>query len=131
MKIEDFKGKHFLTGVEFGEIKSNDKWGDNANTIDFILDGKTFSAVEDPDDGYRSSMEDIVENRDGVIIKNTFSQIEVLGVIRKDEDIIDFIDTITGRKVLSIGTDYSDYYYPSFVCDFIPENMNINVKDVK
>jgi len=42
------------------------------------------------------------------------------------EGLIDFIDIITGKPVLSVGTDWSDSYYPYAVFEFMPENMAIN-----
>lgn len=64
--------------------------------------------------------------------KNPFSGVKVLAHYRtsnrynQSSEIMDFIDTSTGQVVLSIGTDYSDDYYPSFVANFNPAAMSIN-----
>ncbi len=134
MKLDDLVGLHILTGCQPGTMPKTSEWQDSdPNTLDFILDGKTISAVEEPDDGYRSSMEDLVENREGLVITNTFQPVFVLGTKRKDEDymkndVVDFIDCITGKVVLSIGTENTDDYYPCFVAEFTPENMWMNSK---
>lgn len=130
-KLKEFTGIHILTGCQYGTMPKKDDQESDPNTLDFILDGRVFSVVENPDDGYRSMMDEIIENRLGVQIKNTFVPCEVAGVFRKgDVEIIDFYDTTTGRIVMSIGTEKTDVYYPCFVGVFHPENMAIN-KDKK
>lgn len=133
MKLSDFIGKHVLTGCQYGTIPKRNEWQDSdPNTVDFILDGKAFSAIEDPSDGYRSSMDEIMESRDISFITNTFEPCEVLGSMRgkseygDNNDVVDFIDTTTGKIVLSIGTTNYDDYYPCFEGTFTPENMAIN-----
>lgn len=133
MKLKDFVGKHILAGCQFGTMPKKDEWQDSdPNTLDFILDGRLFSVVENPDDGYRSSMDDIIENRESLIITNTFTPCEVFGTFRpnnsyEDFDVVDFFDIVTGKVVMSIGTASVGDYYPSFVGDFTPENMASNV----
>lgn len=36
---------------------------------------------------------------------------------------------INGQIVLTLGTENTDDYYPSFVCDWQPENLADNAKD--
>lgn len=81
-------------------------------------------------DGYRSAMEAIrVSNYK---VTNTFPPVQVMCVKRQgysyrdDFDVLDCYDTQNGKRVLSVGTDYSDNYYPTFVYEFTPENMHIN-----
>jgi hypothetical protein len=131
VKLKDFIGKHVLTGCQSGSMIKSNLWNENSNTLDFILDGKTYSAVEDPDDGYRSAMKEIIEARPGLTVTNTFPPCEVLGVARFDgqydkHDAIDFYDTTTGKVVMSIGTLSVNDYYPCFIANFKPENMAIN-----
>ena len=132
MELKDFIGEHVLTGCQNGSMPKKDEWQDsNPNTLDFILDDRLFSVVEDPDDGYRSSMGEIIEARPGLEVSNTFEPCKVLGCVRPDgdyekNDVIDFYDAITGKIVMSIGTENTDDYYPCFVGCFIPENMAIN-----
>ena len=132
MELKDFKGKYQLQGVdEFtGTVKT---WGDNfedCSAIRFKLDGIVYVAIEDPDDGYRSYLGEL--KIDEVDTKNPFTGVEVLASHRDQNsygevsDIIDFLDTTTGRVVLSVGTGNTDDYYPYFVAYFDPTAMSIN-----
>lgn len=118
--LESLVGKHKLSGVDFGQQGE-------ATTIVFILDGKTYMAVEDSDDGYRSSL-GTFEVTD-TVVKNTFEPQEVTCTYDGgSNDTLEIIDAITGKIVLRVGTDNSDDYYPSFVDEFSPQNMAINTK---
>ena len=129
MELKDLVGLHKLSGVDMSNEKIKDEWGDSfedCQVINFVLDRKTYTAIEDPSDGYRSSMREIKESK--VVIKNKFTPVKVMGVIRPDtsDDVIDFFDVKTGKVVLSVGTEHIDDYYPGFVAYFYPENMAIN-----
>jgi hypothetical protein len=132
MELKDFIGEHLLTGVDFETEKVKESWGDgyeDCNAVNFILDGKTYTAIEDPDDGYRSHMREIKES--AAVVKNVFTPCRVLGKMKYDSDyekneVIEFIDLSTGKKVLSIGTENTDDYYPYWVAEFTPENMAVN-----
>jgi len=131
LELKDLVGRHILTGCQYGTlIEKHDWWEETLNTLDFILDGRVFSVIENPEDGYRSSMREIIENREGLVITNVFEPCEVIGIIRTDEsdDVIDFFDVVTGKIVISIGTTECDTYYPCFIAEFNPENMAINNK---
>lgn len=128
---EKFIGLHKLSGVEYGSIENDDKYySDSSNVMYFILDGVTYAAIEDPTDGYRSCMKDIVVSEHKVT--NRFKAQRVLGIQREKDsgwrqDVIDMYDVVTGKRVLSFGTGDADDYYPFFVCEFTPENMVINI----
>jgi hypothetical protein len=129
VEVNELLGKHYLSGVDFGEIKIDSSFNDTANTINFILDNEIFTVVEDPSDGYRSRMEEIFKNKNGVEVKNTFCPVEVF-VVERDEndcDIFDFYDVGSNKIILSIGTEYTDEYYPYFVSEWNPENLAINI----
>ena len=94
-------------------------------------DGVVYTAVEDPSDGYRSSMEKLfVSPNDDV--RNVFPPCRVLARKKPDDrwggknDTLELIDIATGKVVMEVGTDNSDDYYPSFVSAFWPENMASN-----
>lgn len=127
MELKDLLGEHILTGVEFGQLEKGEFDEDYPNTVDFILDGKIISAIENPCDGYRSSMKELIENRPGVEINNRFDPVKVVGITRNEEgyedEVIDFFDSITKKIVLSVGTRHHDDYYPSFVQEWNPENL--------
>lgn len=129
MEVKDLVGLHYLTGVDYGTQGGSHLWDRDANVISFILDGITYSAVEDPNDGYRSMMADLFVSE--VEINNTFEPNQVMGILRgrnnyEDNDVIDFYDTKNGKIVLSVGTGNTNDYYPYFVYAFTPENMSIN-----
>lgn len=118
VELESLVGKHILSGVDLGTQGE-------ASTIVFLLDGKTYMAVEDPDDGYRSSL-GTFEMTD-LVVKNVFEGQEVVGSMSSGSDTtLELTDAATGKIVLRVGTDNSDDYYPSFVSEFTPENMAAN-----
>ena len=130
MELQDLIGKHKLSGVDFSTetIKEEGWYEENCQVVNFVLDGKTYTAIEDPEDGYRSCMREIkVSNRR---VGNMFEPIDVVGKMKAagtyTNDTIEFIDVITGKVVLEIGTDNWDDYYPYWVANFQPENMCIN-----
>jgi hypothetical protein len=131
MELTELVGLHVLTGVDFGD-QTIERYGslENSQVMNFVLDGVTYSAVEDPDDGYRSMMGSLLVS--DVPVKNTFAGVTVMGIMRGPEqhgdgnDILDLYDVANAKPVLSVGTDYSDGYYPSFVAVFSPENLHVN-----
>ena len=133
MQLDDFLGKHVLTGVDFGVEKATEEYYKDANNMAFEMDGKVYLVREDPDDGYRSSMKDIEEV--DIKVVNQFPPCKVKGRRRKNSeygeknDVIDFYDVVTGLVVLAIGTENIDDYYPSYVAYFDPRNMKINIPD--
>ena len=81
--LDSLVGEHVLDGVDLSNERVK-TWGEHfedAGVIRFRLDGKVYTAVEDPSDGYRSSMDRIfVED---CKISNAFPPIRV--VARKKE----------------------------------------------
>jgi len=129
MKLEDLVGSHQLSGVDEVCERMPGIW-EPCNVLRFKLDGITYKAIEDPEDGYRSCLWDLDVSEDK--LTNTFPQHHVVGVIQEVEHsmqlsgILQFIDVTTGKPVLEIGTDLSDEYYPCCVMHWIPENLAIN-----
>ena len=132
MELKDFEGKYQLQGVD--ECTESVKtWGDSfedCSAIRFKLNGVVYVAIEDPDDGYRSYLGEL--KIDQLDIKNPFENVEVVASYRdsnkynEKSDIMDFIDTTTGKVVLSVGTGNTDDYYPYFVASFDPTAMSVN-----
>ena len=131
VEFKTLLGYHVLSGCDTdGVIKGEQPFYGDANVIDFVLDGRVFSAVEDPDDGYRSSLDKMFVDR-VTSVKNMFPPCYVIGTRRQDReyeknDVIDFIDVLTGKIVLSVGTENTDDYYPYFVGTFDPTAMCYN-----
>lgn len=122
IKFETLVGLHELSGVSFEQFYDEDRY-DDAQVCNFILDGVTYSAVEDPDDGWRSSLRHLIVSSNPLM--NTFAPVTVLVTIRDVDDtyILDLIDAVTGKVVLSVGTDSSVSYYPTFIADWRPQNL--------
>lgn len=134
MELKDLVGRRKLDAVDFTNEKIKG-WGDeyeDCSVCRFRLDGVVYVAVEDPDDGYRSSMRELAVATDATLT-NVFPAIEVDAVYRDkyDEfsqaDLLVLVDVVTGQPVLEVGTNNSDDYYPWFVADFQPHNMATNL----
>lgn len=141
IKLEDLLGEHWLDAVDYNTVQRESWTGrlTDANSITFRLDGVCYTAIEDPDDGYRSTMEELIVD-DDVTMKNVFNPTWVL--CRPSEpkreyyssehsnddgiELIEFVDVWNGEVILVVGTDHSDQWYPVFVSNWIPENMAVN-----
>lgn len=136
IELESLVGEHELSGVDYiasEEMPSEYTYEGAepycASVIRFVLDGKSYTAREDDNDGYRSAMRDLLE---GGEVKNTFAPQRVLCSMRtegtygsKDHTLV-MRDVVTGKEVLEVGTDNTDDYYPGFVANFQPGNMACN-----
>lgn len=129
--LDSLVGLHSLTGVEMTQTKVqkyDGEWED-VDSITFRLDGKTYTAVEDPSDGYRSCMKNIILEKKQRIA-NKFQAVKVMAIKKRgnyhEHETLEFIDVINGKTILEVGTDNFDDYYPTFVARFIPQNMEIN-----
>ncbi len=135
-ELTDLIGEHMLDAVDFSteQIKQY-SW--DTGTVDaaacrFRLDGVTYVAMEDPSDGYRSSMDDLTVLADARM-ENVFPAIRVSGRHRikgdysQIDDVLELVDMVTGKVVLEVGTTNTDDYYPSYVACFSPENMATNI----
>lgn len=95
------------------------------------MDGVAYRALEDPDDGYRSSMREI-SVVDTSAVFNTFPGQAVIAKMRPDDEyyvphkVLELFDAQTGKLVLAVGTENHTDYYPLWVAEFTPENMAIN-----
>lgn len=127
--LESLVGRHTLTGVDNDHEAVKNEWGDgfeDCDTIRFILDGITYRAIEDPGDGYRSSMRSLSVSTSPVA--NTFGPIPVLARMAGPDDygaseVLELIDERNGKTILAVGTDNEDAYYPSWVGRWTPENL--------
>lgn len=131
IKLEDLCGKHILSGIEVGSMKVEGFWRGfkDANYIKFTLDDTTYLSIENPDDGYRSYMEDLAVVDEGCSIE--LPNIEVVCTMREDgrygkNDILVFVDTGNGKEILAVGTGNTGDYYPYCVLEYNPENMSCN-----
>jgi hypothetical protein len=131
IELKSLIGKHWLTGVDYETEQVKEDYGDyyeNCQVIRFVLDGKTYTAIEDPSDGYRSHLRSISVSKHKV--KNKFQKVLVMGIMKpagyNNNDTLQLYDVETGLCVLEVGTDNNDDYYPSFVGAWMPENLVLN-----
>lgn len=125
-------GEFILDGVDRDTTALLDS-DEDSNIIRFRLNGVTYCALENPHDGYRSSMRSFCTS--DVEIKNRFTLVRVIGALSKGEErddeegnLLVLTDAITGKKVLEVGTRLGDSYYPSFVDFFDPTAMSVNMR---
>ena len=130
-------GSGVLTGVQMTSLAPREQWDDSAQQVLFELNGITYAATEDPNDGYRSSLDTLLVVNERLI--NRFPPVQVALMMRtsgpedddsdywRDGQILDFVDLASMKVVLSIGTDNTDDYYPWFVGVFLPENLSCNI----
>ncbi len=143
IKLEDLVGKHVFGGCEW-----------ETEDCLFMLDGVTYEMTVDKDDGWRSYL-DSIKVTDKKISSLLPNKEEVLCVMygclkcparSKDEcicpkipytgycsngkhDCLVMLDIYSKESVLTIGTDYSDDYYPTCVFDYEPLNMACNFSE--
>jgi len=133
MKLKELVGIKKLDAVDFS-TESIKNWGDDYEdccVCRFRLDGIVYVAVEDPDDGYRSSMKDLAID-DSAKMKNVFPQIDVRCEYRGKSneydgaDVLELVDIKTEGIVLEVGTENTDDYYPWFTAKFHPKTICLN-----
>lgn len=148
LRLDHFHNRMgLLSGVWFTEAEADPPdslWKEQpVDYMYFMLDGVIYRVQEDPDDGYRSHLEDIIvvdqmplnvwQPAEEVIGHHAQKQSELIdhrfdpeGYYEDRCDIVQLISTTTAKPVLEFGTDFSDDYYPSFVARFYPQKMGIN-----
>lgn len=132
LKFESLCGKHIFYGCELGEEQFEDIWGnkDTRNICLFNLDGITYKAGEDPDDGYRSycSSLEIFDKLPKYFIPGGNLVVCSMEEIPPHEinDILVIRDFKNGKTILRVGTDYSVSWYPCCRFEYYPENMSCN-----
>ena len=134
MELKALIGKHKLSAVDIGNMQIKERYGagfEDASCISFTLDGITYTAIEDPEDGYRSSMGTL--NECNHVLQNQFPAIEVIGRMREKgeygqvDEVLELVSSENGQIVLEVGTTNTDDYYPSFLAWWKPELMPKNI----
>ena len=147
LNLESFHNRlGLLSGVWFTEAEADPPdpvWKDQpVQYMYFMLDGYIYRVQEDPDDGYRSHLEDIIvvdqmplnvwQPGEEVMGSHAQKQKELVGYNPKKDymtescNIVQLISTATAKVVLEFGTDHCNDYYPTFVARFYPRSMGIN-----
>lgn len=128
--LKSLVGEHVLSGCDCTTEQVKD-WGEthvSAGVMRFVMDGKTYEAIEDPDDGYRSSLEGLHIAPDGTVVQNTFESLSVVATHRVrgddkyggEDDVLEIRVAKTGHLIIAIGTEDIDDYYPGCVMSFTP-----------
>jgi len=125
-------GEHVLDAVDLSTEKV-ERWGnyfEDANVIRFRLNGVVYTAIENPEDDFRSSLDKLFVSSDDEM-RNVFPPVKVIGRKKASSqwnanDTLELVDVETGKVVVEVGTDNFDDYYPMFVSAFWPENMITN-----
>lgn len=129
MELKDLVGMHELSGVDrLSDVEVPDGYGgtDIAEVLRFTLDGVTYAASENSDDGYRSMMRDLSVSTEPTA--NQFPAVQVFATIRDrwgysdTSEILELL-TMEGKRVLAVGTANIDDYYPYFVAEFDAEAL--------
>lgn len=132
IELKDLAGRHKLSGVEYMCGTSYE-----GAFVKFCLDGVTYVAKENPDDGYRSYMEDLeITNTP---CWNVFPEQDVFCDYESIEedgrfsrkcitpaDILAIKNLQTAKVILRIGTANIGDYYPECVMVYYPENLPCN-----
>lgn len=134
LKFENLCGKHIFYGCELCIEEFEDEWiGKNVRSVClFNLDGITYKATENPDDGYRSYC-DALEVSDklpkyfipgGNLVMCSMKENEDWA----ENDVLVIKDFKNGKEILRVGTAYVNDWYPCCVFEYNPENMSCNEK---
>lgn len=100
---------------------------DDRTVAYFTLDGVTYMAAENPDDGYRSMMEELEVVTPVWCMVPVHPPLVVEVRARPDDysctvQSVYMLDEVTDHVVLEVGTDYTvDECYPSFLWSWTPE----------
>lgn len=129
--LESLCGVHLLQGFELTE-QNIERYGSlcECNVVKFMLDGITYIAIEDPEDGWRSYCDEIKVSPEKP--KYPIPDCEVSCTMKSNQndgyqhDVLVGTDTHTGLIVFEIGTMYADDYYPYCCFEYHPENMFCN-----
>lgn len=125
IELKNLVGSHILSGIDLGAEPLED--GMLANYVKFTLDGITYRVNENPEDGFRSWMQDpqIVAEPCKIQLPN------VLVNCGLDPDtcseILIMTDMNDGLEIMRIGTYYNDELYPTCIFNWYPENLPCNM----
>lgn len=137
--------KLYLSGYEYATKAQMEQYGKPGWDGYFgegsfiVVNDWTFLICEDPEDGYRSHLDDVIpvgKNLD--IVKRTWKPIRVEYEHRKEDvcndwgsekaDIHVFNVFNTLDFIVKYGTYNTDDWYPYYVCKFSVENLNKYIK---
>ena len=124
-ELSDFCGIHTFSGCEFKTENVKNEFGfeEECGVGIFVLDGVSYAAIEDPDDGYRSFLSGIALTTERP--RCEFPPVEVF--CHMDESTLNEILFVrsakTGNVILKVGTENTGDYYPCYIFELSPENI--------
>lgn len=134
MDFKDLVGEHLFSGFDcVPHIKTDNEssWDSYGDDCLVCIDGLNYLITEDLCDEWRSRMtEPEITTRK---IRNTFPEQKVIIKHRtknkdwqgEDDDVLELY-SMNGDLILEIGTANISDWYPSAICNFMPESMEIN-----
>ena len=137
MELKDLCGRGKFSGCEMKTEMIEDYYGtpEETNVCLFTLNGVTYKAVENLDDGYRSYCNELEISDEKPCF--TFPEIEVVcemmpdttyGSGYEENDVLVIKDAESDMVVLEVGTRNVDDYYPVAHFEYHPENMSCNMR---
>jgi hypothetical protein len=134
MPWSDLVGETTLTSIR---LDARHPFDANANGCAIELDNTTVFVFEDPSDGYRSSAtEPLIIHAPLYSFGCDPEYVRVPVVVKlweqseygEDADGIEIIDRRNGKTILRLGTDNVGDYYPSYTCEWQPQNIAENAE---
>lgn len=126
VELAHFNSTHTLSGVEIHETVNEDN--EIYTTLSIILNDAVYTFIEDPQDGKRSRLGEVILD-EVLTLSDTFEEQSVSGEFIDDgsyEYGIKFHNMRTGEIIIHVGTIDIEDTYPSFICDYFPENLDIH-----
>ena len=126
--LDDLVGMRNLTAMWRG-VETVEWCGENQDVQCVLLrfDGLVYRFIEDPNDGYRSMLREVVVLSEATVLPPGTAVFEMVVECRKrpngeygTNDVHYAVNEQTGLVVLEIGTTNTDDYYPSFVFSWTP-----------
>jgi len=121
----ELTGEHTLVAIR---TDLRHPFDPDASGIAIELDTHTLFFYENPDDGYRSSCgEPLIAEASmhsfGVSPEYLHIPVLVRSWTEPNTDGIEVLDRRNGKTILTVGTANIDDYYPYFVCEWVPRNI--------
>lgn len=134
INLRDIQGEFLLSGVGFGVVHSENVFeSDDANTMTIILDDIPFTFVEDPDDGYRSTLDRVFiggwvdTTFPPIVVRVEYDENSQYGEFDNNQLLYGFDIKLHDKKpCFIVGTDNTDDYYPMYIANWNPENLHTN-----
>lgn len=95
----------------------------------FKLDDEIYEAIENPDDGYRSMLEEIKPiseeeaEQNLIFFQNPVDTVKIVDISDTSFTGYELVSTDDGHVWLRVGTDSVDDYYPCCIIEYTPREM--------